>query len=130
MTSPRGWTRSASALAALLAGCGGAPAAAPTATPSARLVVVGDSLAAGRFADTQDEAFPQRVAADTHAQLEFAGLPGATTAQIAAQALPGGGDVVVVETGTNDFLRQTPRRQFAQDYKALLAKVASPGAKL
>ena len=59
-------------------------------------------------------------------------MPGATTAQLAAQAVPGGGDVVVVEAGTNDFLFQTPRRRFADDYRALLAKVtaASPGAKL
>ena len=55
-----------------------------------------------------------------------------TTAQLAAQAAPGGGDEVVVEAGTNDFLFQTPRRKFADDYRALLAKVtaASPGAKL
>ena len=58
--------------------------------------------------------------------------PGVTTADLAAQAVPGGGDVVVVEAGTNDFLFQTPRRRFADDYRALLAKVAaaSPGAKL
>ena len=59
-------------------------------------------------------------------------MPGATTAQLAAQPVPGGGEVVVVEAGTNDFLDQTPRRRFADDYRALLAKVtaASPGAKL
>jgi lysophospholipase L1-like esterase len=72
------------------------------------------------------------VAAATHAQLEVVGVPGATTAELAAQAVPGGGSVVVVEAGTNDFLHQTPRRAFADDYRALLAKVqaASPGAKL
>ena len=39
---------------------------------------------------------------------------------------------MVVEAGTNDFLYQTPRRRFADDYRALLAKVtaASPGARL
>ncbi len=124
--------------AALVAGCGGtagAPrpsATAPPAESAQRLVVVGDSLAAGRFADAQAEAFPQQVAAATHASLELIGLPGATTADLAAQAVPGQGDVVVVEAGTNDVLSQTPLRRFADDYRALLAKVtaASPGAEL
>jgi acyl-CoA thioesterase-1 len=116
-------------------GAGGAPTRAGGAqngTGSAALVVVGDSLAAGRFADSQAEAFPQRVAAATHARLEVSAVVGATTAQLAAQAVPGGGKVVVVEAGTNDFLSQTPRRRFADDYRALLAKVtaASPGARL
>jgi acyl-CoA thioesterase I len=126
------------ALAALVAGCGGHTAAG---TPHAggvaprqdtRLVVVGDSLAAGRFAGTQGEAFPQEVAAATHARLELFAVPGATTAALAAQAVPGGGNVVVIEAGTNDFLYQTPRRRFADDYRALVAKAAaaSPGAKL
>ena len=97
-----------------------------------RLVVVGDSLAAGRFADAQAQAFPQQVAAATRSSLELVGVPGATTADLAAQAVPGQGDVVVVEAGTNDVLSQTPLRRFADDYRALLAKVtaASPGAKL
>jgi lysophospholipase L1-like esterase len=120
-------------IATLIVGCdshGGA--GARHADASARLVVVGDSLAAGRFAGTQDEAFPQRVAAATRARLGLLGVPGATTAALAAQAVPGRGDVVVVEAGTNDFLYQTLRRRFAGDYRALLAKVAagSPGAKL
>jgi acyl-CoA thioesterase-1 len=121
------------AIAALIAGCGGhAGGGAQHAGGDARLVVVGDSLAFGRFADTQDDAFPQRVAAATHAGLEVLAAPGVTTAQLAGQAVPSGGNVAVVEAGTNDFLYQTPRRRFADDYRALLAKVtaASPGAKL
>ena len=125
------------AVTALLAGCGGhadraAPPARTTAVDRGTLVVVGDSLAAGRFADTQDEAFPQRLAAAVHDRLELVGIPGATTAQLGAQAVPAGGDVAVVEAGTNDFVHQTPRKQFADDYRALLAKVAaaSPGARL
>jgi lysophospholipase L1-like esterase len=123
-------------IAALIAGCGGpAQQAGGDARPEsgeARLVVVGDSLAFGRFADTRDEAFPQRVATAIHARPEVLAAPGVTTAQLTAQAVPGGGNVVVVEAGTNDFLYQTPRRRFAGDYRALLAKVtaASPGAKL
>jgi lysophospholipase L1-like esterase len=125
------------ALACALAACGSKPRAAQPAPasgnrPSARLVVVGDSLAFGRFADTQAEAFPQLAAAALHARLELLAAPGVTSAQLTAQAVPGGGKVVVVEAGTNDFLLQTPRRRFADDYRALLAKVtaASPGAKL
>jgi len=124
------------AIAVLIAGCGGQPARAPAPTPTPdagkRLVVVGDSLAFGRFADTRADAFPQRVAAATHATLEVLAAPGVTSAQLGAQDIPGGGEVVVVEAGTNDFLLQTPRRRFADDYRALLAKVkaASPGAKL
>jgi acyl-CoA thioesterase-1 len=121
------------ALLCALAGCGGnTPRGGRGGGGDARLVVVGDSLAFGRFADTQDEAFPQRVAAATHARLELLAAPGLTSAQLAAQAVPGGGKVVVVEAGTNDFLYQTPRRRFADDYRALLGKVtaASPGARL
>ncbi len=125
------------AVAALIAGCGGHGGAVARqgdegARPQPRLVVVGDSLAAGRFADSQDDAFPRRLAAAVHARLELLAAPGVTTAQLAGQAAPGGGDVVIVEAGTNDFLFQTPRRRFADDYRALVAKVAaaSPGAKL
>jgi acyl-CoA thioesterase-1 len=126
------------AVTALLAGCGGHAGEAATPTPTRdagaaeQLVVVGDSLAFGRFADTPQEAFPQRVAAAIHARLELLAAPGITTAQIAAQPAPAHGAVVVVEAGTNDFLLQTPRRRFARDYRALLAKVtaASPAAKL
>jgi lysophospholipase L1-like esterase len=123
------------ALLCALAACGSkpqAPAAHARADPRHGLVVVGDSLAFGRFADTQADAFPQRVAAATRARLEVLAAPGVTTAQLAGQAVPGDGDTVVVEAGTNDFLFQTPRRRFADDYRALLAKVtaASPGAKL
>jgi lysophospholipase L1-like esterase len=123
-------------IAALIAGCGGhARQAGGDARPEsggARLVVVGDSLAFGRFADTRDEAFPQRVAKAIHARPEVLAAPGVIAAQLAAQAVPSGGNVVVVEAGTNDFLYQTPRRRFADDYRALLAKVtaASPGARL
>jgi lysophospholipase L1-like esterase len=126
------------AVSVLIAGCGGhqgtphAGGAARSQDAGTRLVVVGDSLAAGRFAGTRDEAFPQEVAAATHARLELFAVPGATTAALGAQAVPGGGDVVIVEAGTNDFLYQTPRRRFADDYRALIAKVAaaSPGARL
>lgn len=122
------------AAATLIAGCGGGGQRASTKQedPATRLVVVGDSLAFGRFADTHDQAFPQRVAAAGHSRLEVLAAPGVTTAQLAAQDIPGGADVVVVEAGTNDFLYQTPRRRFADDYRALLAnvKAASPDAKL
>jgi acyl-CoA thioesterase-1 len=128
------------AIAALIVGCGGAPnpsappqgAAAPPQGAGARVVVVGDSLAFGRFADTQADAFPQRLAAARHAGLELLAAPGVTAAQLAGQAAPGDGSLVVVEAGTNDFLYQTARRRFADDYRALLTKVtaASPGAKL
>jgi lysophospholipase L1-like esterase len=122
------------AIAVLIAGCGGQQAHAPERPPVAgkSVVVVGDSLAFGRFADTREDAFPQRVAAALHARPAVLAAPGVTTAQIAAQDVPRGGDAVVVEAGTNDFLYQTPRRRFADDYRALLAKVtgASPGARL
>jgi lysophospholipase L1-like esterase len=127
------WRAATVAIGALVAGCGGhGGEVAQPAGGGARLVVVGDSLAAGRFADTQDQAFPQRVAAARHARLELSAVSGATTAALAAQAIPRDGDVVVVEAGTNDFLHQTPRRRFAADYRALVAQVmaASPGARL
>jgi acyl-CoA thioesterase I len=122
------------AIAVVVAGCGGQHARAPASRqdPGKQLVVVGDSLAFGRFAGTRGEAFPQRVAAATHDRLELLAAPGVTSAQLGAQDVPGGGDVVVVEAGTNDFLYQTPRRRFAADYRALVAKLtaASPNAKV
>jgi acyl-CoA thioesterase-1 len=130
------------AVAALIAGCGGhsgaaaKPTPALTHTPDAgateQLVVIGDSLAFGRFADTRAQAFPQLVATAVRARLQVLAAPGVTTAQIAAQTLPGGADDVVVEAGTNDFLDQTPRRRFADDYRGLIkqVKAASPEAKL
>jgi lysophospholipase L1-like esterase len=117
----------------LIAACGErTPPRSPVTPDPARLVVVGDSLAAGRFADTPEQAFPQLLATAEHAQLELVAVPGFTAAQLATQAVPRDAQIVVVEAGTNDFLRQTPRRQFAADFRALLAKVtaASPGAKL
>src|SRR4051812_35748029 len=134
MISPHGWTRSSASvavIATLITGCGGHTHA--TATPAAaRLVVVRDSLAAGRIADSPDEAFPQLVAKAMHAQPEVVGIPGATTAQLAAQPVPGQGNVVVIEAGTNDVINRTPHGRFAAGYRALLAKVtaASPGAKV
>src|SRR5690349_22013118 len=60
------------AVAMLLAACGGnAPPAPQREQP--RLVVVGDSLAAGRFADSPEETFPHRLATALHAQLELVG---------------------------------------------------------
>src|ERR1700754_72038 len=125
-------------IAALVAGCGGhggeraRHADAQPAAGSAQLEVVGDSLAAGRFAGTQEEAFPQLVAAALGARLELLAVPGVTTGQLAAQPVPPGGNVVVVEAGTNDLLAQTPRRRFADDYRARIANVraGSPGARL
>src|SRR4051812_32008999 len=107
------------ALLCVLAACGSKPRDTGPATedrPPARLVVVGDSLAFGRFADTREEAFPQRVAAAIHGRLELLAAPGLTTAQLTAQAAPGDADVVVVEAGANDFLYQTPRRRVAGDH--------------
>src|SRR3954466_13894176 len=98
------------AVATLVAGCGGHGGG--DAREAAQLFLVGDSLAAGRFAATQDEAFPQRGAAPRHSRLELLAVPGATTAELAAQAVPQYADFVVVEAGTNDFLGQTPRRRF------------------
>jgi lysophospholipase L1-like esterase len=129
------------AIALVLAGCGGnaGGGTSPDAGSrdagggdGARLAVIGDSLAFGRFADTQADAFPQRVAATMRARLELLAAPGVTTAQLAGQPTPGGADAVVLEAGTNDFLFQTPRDRFAGDYRALVAKAkaASPGAKL
>ena len=102
-----------------------------------RLVVVGDSLAAGRFADSRHEAFPQRVAAalgrdGRRVRLSLLAVPGAPVDYLAAQRLPRGGGIVVLEAGTNDFLHQTPRARFASDYRALVAKAlnASPSPRL
>src|SRR5262245_5210872 len=112
---------SAVAAVTLLAGCGGhaasphqhdGPGIPPWADGATRLVVVGDSLAAGRFAETQVEAFPQKVALDIHAGLDLVAAPGVTTAQLAARNIPPA-DEAVIEAGTNDFLYQTPRRRFA-----------------
>jgi len=127
------------ALVALLAGCGdqgqghhrtGDPA--PGEPRPDTIAVVGDSLAAGRLADAPEHAFPDLVANALQDGLTRFGVPGATTAQLARQPGMVADVAVIVEAGTNDFLHQTPRRQFKTDYRALLAQATSkaPKAKL
>ncbi|HUP44925.1 MAG TPA: GDSL-type esterase/lipase family protein [Thermoanaerobaculia bacterium] len=82
-------------------------------SPPGRLIVIGDSLAAGGFAESQP--WPHRLgvpvvnlarAADTAA--------GALSEQVPAMPPPTRGDVVIIEIGGNDMLDGLPARSFAR----------------
>lgn len=101
---------------------------------TARMLVAGDSLAAGFFASEKDRGFTSLVA-DAVGRVEM------TTAAQAHQTLttvaaitdvPDDLDLAVVELGTNDVGLPTPLPDFEQQYTGLLERIraSSPSAAL
>lgn len=94
-----------------------------------RLVVVGESTAAGCGASTHDEAFTgafARALASRRAQpvtWTVHGRNGATLCRVRYRILPGldgGADVMVLLIGVNDVLNRTPAQQWNDDLAAVL----------
>ncbi len=105
-----------------------------------RLLVIGDSTAAGVGADTQDHALPGHLARELAARFgrgvawRATGRNGATARDLITDYLDGATavsfDVVFLTVGANDALALRPRGAFARDIRALLERLraASPDA--
>jgi len=110
------------------------------ATPPLRLLVLGDSTAAGVGADTQDQALPGHLARDLAGRTGRAvhwravGENGADSREVMERYLDDATsdscDVVFVSVGANDALGIRSRGAFARDIRRLLARLraASPDA--
>ena len=112
-----------------------APAPAAPATPTRRLVFLGDSLTAG-LGLPLEQAFPSLIAEKLEARgggwtVVNAGVSGDTTAGGVRRldwALVGGADVVVVALGGNDGLRGLPVDDLARNLDAIVGRAKSRGA--
>ena len=132
------------ALLLLQGACGKAPpppaalAPAPTAAPSdRRIVVLGDSLAAG-LGLAESEAFPALVQARLRAlghgvDVVNAGVSGDTSAGGLARAdwvLGQRPDVLVVELGANDALRGQPLAGIETNLREIVRRGRAAGARV
>jgi len=115
-----------------------APAAGPTSgttggdtsQPPLRVAVLGESTAAGCGADTNDNAFPGRLARELatrtgrSVQWQVVGQYGATARRIRYRLLPViGGDqlkVAVLLAGVNDVLTRRAPKEWRDDLKAIV----------
>lgn len=99
-----------------------------------RLLVVGDSTAAGTGAATQDEALPGSLARELHARTgrgviwRAVGENGADTGQFLenhlTDALARPADLVFVSLGANDALHARSAGAFARDLRTLLTTLS------
>ena len=109
--------------------------AAPGAAGEPRIVVLGDSLAAGYGLPAED-AFPARLEAALRAEghewrVVDAGVSGDTSAGGLARldwVLADGPEAVIVELGANDGLRGLPVAQMEANLDAILTRIRSAGA--
>jgi acyl-CoA thioesterase I len=110
-------------------------AATATAAPEIRVLVVGDSLAAGMGLPL-DEAFPavleRRLRADgLPARVQNGGVSGDTTTgglERLGWLLRQRPDVVVIELGANDGLRGLPLDRTEENLRSLVARSRAAGA--
>lgn len=98
--------------------------------PLLRLLVLGDSSAAGVGAMTQDQALlgqvTQRLARHAQVQYELVARTGARTGDVLAwlDDLQGRQyDLVVVATGVNDVIKAVPLRRWVQQEAALIDRL-------
>ncbi len=103
--------------------------------PPLRLLILGDSSAAGVGVTTQDAALAGQVvqALAPHFSVNWqlvaqSGVTSARALELVAQADPC--DVAITALGVNDVLRHTPARRFAQAQRALHARLHDKGARL
>lgn len=144
------WWKSglAAALAALIIGCGAPPPSAPqspapTVAPpvesisSIRIVVLGDSLAAG-LGLAQDEAFPAVVESllrtdGFDVDIVNAGVSGDTTAGGLSRidwVLQQPAEILVVELGGNDALRGQPLTDTEENLRKIVRRGRESGAEV
>lgn len=119
-----------SGLLAFLLACGQSTSH-PVLPAGSTVVAFGDSITHGTGA-AAGESYPLHLAALTGWTLINAGVPGelardagARLPVVLTQHTP---DLVLVELGGNDFLRQRPAQQVKEDLRALLKAVRAGGA--
>jgi len=112
----------------------------PAAAPPVRILVLGDSTAAGVGADTQDNALPGNIARAVRdhwgagSTWNAFGANGATARDIVEQYLAAASaasyDFIFLSIGANDALTLRSRRAFARDVRTILRRlrVVSPSA--
>lgn len=124
-----------------------APTVAPTATDTRlkvarpegaplRVLVAGDSLSQGRFATAANEAYVPRLrealSAGGEVVLDVIGNSGKTSAEVTPDIPKAPYDLVILELGTNDAMKEDVAQKFHENYRALVTAVrdASPNAAL
>jgi acyl-CoA thioesterase I len=138
----------AAALAILVllfaAGCGmgqaGQPAPrgnpAPTSTPPVRVLFVGASVTAGKYASSASASYVDLVmqSLDTQRWVSVTRLAtsGATTKGALLWNVGVPNDIAVVQMGTNDYVNNVPLEEFGREYGQLLGRIRTraPGTTL
>lgn len=98
-----------------------------------RVLVAGDSISQGRFATLAEDAYVPTLRAGLEAggpvQLDVIGNSGYTSEQVTPDIPKQAYDLVLVELGTNDAMKENPGK-FGEDYRAFITAVraASPDA--
>lgn len=115
---------------------GGDVEVAPTildALPEApRVLVVGDSIAAGFDVTKESLAWPRALVDSMPGdpELSVVAQPGATVGEVASLDRPRGFDLVLVELGTNNAGQGLPLKRYRSDVRSLLSDLGreNPGA--
>jgi lysophospholipase L1-like esterase len=109
----------------------------PGSAPARRVVVLGDSAAAGHGLSSADDAIARRLgralrAADDRAtEVRSVARDGARTADVLAEQLPAaaGADLVVLGIGVNDATKRTPLSAMAGQLHELLVTLRAIAAR-
>lgn len=116
------------------------PAAGSAPTDPVTMVFLGDSLASGVGAESADDAFPRRAAAqygDLHGRaidVICLATPGARAADVLALQVPdaerllAAGAVAVVTVGSNDVGNLTRPRRFRREYSSIVERLVATDA--
>jgi lysophospholipase L1-like esterase len=109
----------------------------PGAPPPRRVVVLGDSAAAGHGLPSADDGLARRVGRALHArdgratQVRSVARDGAVTAEVLAEQLPAaaGADVIVLGVGVNDAIKRPRLDEVAGDLRELLITLRALAAR-
>jgi lysophospholipase L1-like esterase len=109
----------------------------PGGSPARRVVVLGDSAAAGHGLTSADEGIARRVGRALHARdgratrVRSVARDGARTADVLAEQLPAaaGADLVVLGVGVNDATKRTPLAALEDQLRELLVTLRAIAAR-